>query len=79
MTVEESVPSRAEYLEWCKQRARAYLDAGDVQHAWASMASDLTKHPETKDHPAILLGTLLLMNGHNQTVAEMREFIEGFN
>lgn len=71
--------SRAEHLAWCKQRAREYLDQGDVQSAYASMSSDLGKHEETVDHAAIQLGMMLMMGGHLSTVAEMREFIEGFN
>jgi hypothetical protein len=71
--------TRAEHVEWAKQRAREYLDAGDWRNAWASFASDMGKHEETADHPALLLGMQLLMAGHNRTVAGMREFIEGFN
>ena len=33
--------TRAEHMEWCKLRARQYLDAGDGQQAFASMMSDL--------------------------------------
>lgn len=71
--------TRAEHLAWCKKRAFEYVDMGDLSQAYASMASDLGKHPETQDHPAIGLGMMLMMGGNLQTEAEMRKFIEGFN
>ena len=71
--------TRAEHLAWCKKRALEYCDAGNVADAFASMASDINKHPETQDHAALELGMLQLMNGFLNTPAEMRTFIEGFN
>jgi hypothetical protein len=71
--------SRQAHLEWCKTRAHEYLVNGDVQNAYASMASDLNKHPETQGHPAITLGMMLMMSGHLSSVPEMRKFIDGFN
>lgn len=71
--------TRAEHLAWCKQRALEYVDRGDTTNAWASMASDLSKHPETEKHAAIQLGMMMLMGGHLSTTAEMRKFINGFN
>lgn len=71
--------TRAEHLAWCKERALEYVDAGDYRTAWASMTSDLGKHPETRDHDAIALGTMLLMIGENANVDDMRKFIEGCN
>ncbi len=71
--------TRAEHLAWCKERALEYVDQGDLTNAYASMASDLTKHPETEKHAAIELGMMLMIGGHLSTQAEMRKFIEGFN
>jgi hypothetical protein len=71
--------SRADHLAWCKKRALEYVDTNDLPQAFSSMASDLGKHPETKDHPAIGLGMSLLANGHLKTAEKMREFILGFN
>lgn len=71
--------TRAEHLQWCKQRALEYINAGDLSQAFASMASDLNKHEETKNHSAIQLGTMLMFGGHLNTPEEMRKFIEGFN
>jgi hypothetical protein len=73
------IQTRAEHLAWCKQRALEYCDAGDTSQAWASMVSDLRKHPETEKHAAIELGMMMLMGGHLSTTGEMRKFIEGFN
>ncbi len=71
--------TRAEHLAWCKKRALEYVDAGDNQQAFASMASDLGKHPETEGHGAIQLGMMMLMGGHLESAHKMREFINGFN
>ena len=75
----ETTVSRAEHLAWCKQRALEYVDRGDVSQAFASMGSDLGKHPETASHSGIQLGMMMLMGGQLATASEMRKFIEGFN
>jgi hypothetical protein len=72
-------PTRAEHLAWCKRRAIEYVDRGDLRQAFISFASDMRKHKETADHPALLLGVQMMMIGKLDTVAEMRRFIEGFN
>lgn len=71
--------SRAEHLAWCKQRAIEYCAAGDTSQAFASMTSDMRKHPETENHIALGLGFRLMLGGHLSIVRQMREFIEGFN
>jgi len=71
--------SRADHLAWCKKRALVYVDHGDMRQAFASMGSDLGKHPETADHGGLELGFMMLMGGHLDSQAEMRRFIEGFN
>lgn len=71
--------TRTEHVEWCKLRALEYVDSGDLKDAYASMCSDLTKHPETETHSAMSLGMALMMGGHLDTEHEMRKFIEGFN
>jgi len=45
--------NRQEHMAWAKRRALEYVDTGDVKNAFASMASDLGKHPETEGHAAI--------------------------
>jgi hypothetical protein len=74
--------TRAEHLAMCKKRALEYVDAGDPLQAYTSMASDLGKHPETANHPGIMLGMGMLMlpdQGRLGTAQGMRKFIEGFN
>ncbi len=77
--IDGDVGTRDEHLAWCKRRALQYVDAGDLTNAFASMASDLRKHSETRDHAGAQLGAMLLFGGHLDTAAEMRRFIEGFN
>lgn len=71
--------TRAEHLAWCKQRAIEYVDAGDLPNAFASVMSDLAKHPETHGHAGIELGYMLSMTGNLSTSRDMRDFIEGLN
>ena len=71
--------SRAEHLDWCKRRALEYVEVGDLDQAFASMASDLGKHPETAGHPGIRLGMGLCMGGHLRSQDDIRRFINGFN
>jgi len=71
--------TRTEHLQWCKDRAIEYVDAGDLNQAYTSMASDLGKHPETSHHTGIELGFMLMFAGQLSTPGEMRKFILGFN
>jgi hypothetical protein len=52
---------------------------GDVNQAFASMASDLGKHPDTEGHVGIQLGMMQLMAGLLSSPVQMRHYIEGFN
>ena len=71
--------SRKEHIDWAKGRAEEYLDLRRVQESWDSFSSDLQKHPDTANHPALEIGLMSLMLGELSTVQEMREFIQGFN
>lgn len=71
--------TRQEHLAWAKERALEYLKTGDVNNAWASIASDLGKHLETENHAGITLGMMLFMSGNLSTPQEMSKFIQGFN
>jgi len=71
--------TRAEHLQWAKDRALEYADRGDLANAMASQGSDLDKHPETKGHAAMGLMMMLAVNGHLDRPGELRKFIEGFN
>ena len=68
--------NRLEHLEWCKQRAREYLDRGDAMNAVTSMLSDLSQHSETRGigEKFGMLGMLSC-----NSVSDARRFIEGFN
>ena len=72
--------NRGEHLQWCKDRAIEILDrTGDTGEAYASFCSDMNKHDKTREHSAITLGVMLMLGGHNNTVHEMKKFINGFN
>ena len=71
--------TRSEHLQLCKNRALEYCNSGDIQQAFASMVSDLGKHPETAKHAGIQLGVMQMFAGLLSIPSEMRHFIEGFN
>lgn len=82
---ENESTTRAEHLQWCKDRALLELAyEPDVRkacsNALASMGSDLRKHSATENHAGITLGMMMLMA--NQPEAQdkeaMRKFILGF-
>lgn len=70
--------TRAEHLQWCKDRALEYVNQGELNDAVVSMMSDLTKHPETSGHAGIKLGMLLQLSGHLNDPEKVRDYIEGF-
>lgn len=70
---------RSEHLQWCKDRAMEYVNDGDMQQAFASFQSDMTKHPETSDHLVLQMGTMLMIGGHLSTAKEMTDWITGTN
>jgi hypothetical protein len=73
--------TRTEHLRWAKTRALEYVAAGDNTQAFASFASDLSKHPDLAQSRKLHaeLGAALLLGGHLRTQAQMRDWIEGFN
>ena len=77
-TMSTDTSTRQEHLDWCKQRALEYVDAGNYPEAVASMMSDLKKHPETQGHVGIELGMLQLMSDLMSTEPPVRRWIEGF-
>jgi hypothetical protein len=70
--------TRAEHLAWAKERALEYADQGDTVNTLNSMLSDLQKHPETANHPGMLLGTREAVAGYLETPAQLRHWVEGF-
>jgi len=57
--------TRQAYLDWCKQRALEYVEANDPVQAFASMASDLRKHPGIES----VLSADLLQRGQKAALA----------
>ena len=71
--------NREEHLKWCKDRAMEYVKHGDLQNAVTSMLSDMGKHEDTRDHPALQLMAMLMSTGHLENRKEVEDFILGFN
>jgi hypothetical protein len=67
--------TRAEHLQWCKDRALEYVEMGDHSQAVASMMSDLGKHPETAGSREV--GMFIALTIKN--ASDARRFVEGFN
>ena len=71
---------RAEHLQWCKDRAMEYVRGGDINGAFASMASDIMKHPDTQHHESTnTLGMAQLIGGLISTPIQMEQWIQGYN
>lgn len=73
--------TRAEHLTWCKERAKEYAEQGNLQDAFASLVSDLSKHDETVNSVAAVsqLGMMELLAGTISTSDQMVRFIDGVN
>lgn len=71
--------TREEHLAWAKARALQYVEIGELQNAFTSLGSDLSKHPETNNPELMMLGMRLLAGGALATPEAMRLWIEGFN
>jgi hypothetical protein len=69
--------TRDEHMEWAKKRALEYCDFGDYVGALSSFCSDLQKHAETHNHPAIEHGFQQVYNGLISNCEQMRKFIGG--
>ena len=68
--------TRDEHLAWCKERALAYLEKGELASAVASMGSDLLKHPECRENLGLTtLGLHYVLQGDSEGV---RRWITGF-
>jgi len=67
-----------QHLAWCKQRAREYLDRGDLASAVASMMSDLGEHPGTKNICGPVLAAYGIAAVKTGDITAVRRFIEGF-
>lgn len=63
--------TREQHLAWAKQRALEYVDAGEVDQAFASLMSDLNKHDGPWKSPAE--GPI------DESPAVVRAWIEGWS
>lgn len=70
--------TRAEHLAWAKERALVYIDNGNLNDGAASFISDLGKHEELANHPAMDLIFMHQMSGLF-TPQNARSLIEGTN
>jgi hypothetical protein len=61
-----------EHIAWAKERAVRYLDEGNPADAFASIVSDLQKHPETEQ-----LASLALFTSNPATIAEWIDGLAG--
>jgi hypothetical protein len=73
--------TRTEHLQWCKDRAMALVERGELVDAVASMMSDIGKHDETaKAIPATaVLGLLAAQQAQHGDRDGVVRFIKGFN
>lgn len=73
--------TRAEHLQFCKDRAMEYVKKGDLLNAVTSMMSDLEKHPETstKEAALVILGLLAMQEAQQGDRAGVIRYIQGFN
>lgn len=67
--------TRAEHLQWAKNRAMEYVNAGDYTSAVASMLSDLGMHEGTASSARI--GSALMLTVKDRKTAT--DFVQGFN
>ena len=72
-----SQKTRAEHMQWCKDRANEYIKAGDGQQAMSSMISDLRKHPETADSMPMAIALMNMTNAKD--LSAVRKYVDGFN
>lgn len=66
-----------EHLAWCKQRALAHVDKGDLEEAVLSMAIDIQTHPENRMDERTLDALVLATRFHWHPNG-IREWIGGF-
>jgi hypothetical protein len=72
-------PTRAEHLQWCKDRALEYVEMGALEMAILSMQSDIRKHPETTLTHPIEVALLRMLFSQPRTAENVRHWIQSFN
>lgn len=73
--------TRDEHIKWCKERAIEEMNfyPDKPWQGVVSMMSDLGKHPETVNHPGIMMGASMMLIGKLKTRQQVADFIKGFN
>lgn len=71
--------TRDEHIQWAKDRAEKYIEAGDWQDAWASFACDLNAHEDTRNHAGLETGMRMVMVGLISNCPSMWNHIKGYN
>ena len=74
----EETTTRADHLQWCKERALEYLKTNDVTGAITSLMSDLTKHSDTARLEQIM-AMMAMMEFIKPFYESSKRSIEGFN
>ena len=65
-----------DHMIWCKERALDEVKKGALSAAWASMASNLRKHPETAEQPRDVMIMGMTVSSHGADA--VRRWREGF-
>ena len=68
--------TRVEHIEWCKRRAREYLERGMYDQAVASMLYDMSTHPECNISPLMSrLGDVAAKSNRREIVSVFIESV----
>lgn len=67
-----------EHLQWCVERAMEYANRGDMPTAWASFASDVTKHERTEWIAGHTLFGMAMFSGLYDDPKGFRDFVSGW-
>jgi hypothetical protein len=70
--------TRDERLEWCKARAREYLQSSDLVNAVASIISDMNQNYEGLPPCPAELAMIGMLSAANRDRHAVSAFIEGF-
>ena len=70
--------TRAEHLDWCKQRARELCERGDPLGGLHSMGRDLGKHNDTRGAPWIHLWERSPTHLNVNSEADVLKFIDDY-
>jgi len=76
MNNQQPEENREQYIEWCKQRARQYLERDQLQQAVTSMVSDMNKRDDCRvSNEEYRRGTIAVLDRDRNEIAK---FIDKF-